>query len=196
MDPHAILSLFIGIFGATYVALMAIYKEAHSFWQEKEESLRDNINKLKTDYSHGEHLTSAANSYNFFKVLTQVLWWIVFRLPVGLFAFFIFDVALRLHSCEQVADVLGWSEFKWKIKLSTWAFISCIGISLLCLVAIWLINRLSESTLLSAREGEAERQLKPALVQQPPPKPPPPPDTSPPSPPPSPPPTQPSKGIF
>jgi len=47
MEPHAILSLFIGIFGATYAALMAIYKEAYSFWQEKEQSVRDNINRLR-----------------------------------------------------------------------------------------------------------------------------------------------------
>jgi len=167
MEPHAILSLFIGIFGATYAALMAIYKQADSFWQEKEQSVRDNINKLKTDYAHGKHLTSAANFYGFCKALTQILWWVAFRFPVGLFAYFIFKVALRLCSYEQVAEVLKWSEFKWKIKFSTWAFISCIGISLLCLVAIWFINFLSDRKLLSAREGGAEEQLKRAQKQSP-----------------------------
>lgn len=153
MDPHAILSLFIGIFGATYAALIAIYKQAESFWQEKEQSVSDNISELKTKYAGAENLTKAAKWYRFWKVLIQFLWWTAFRLPVGLFAFFIFDVALRLCYCKQVTEVLGWSEFKWKIKLSTGAFISCIGVSLLCLVAIWFINRRSQKTLIFAKEG-------------------------------------------
>jgi len=170
-DPIAILSLSIGLFGATYACLRGIYEILNALYKSSVIKADNRITSIITE-THGKSIKAKAHISRVFIWIFRVIWWCSFRAPTLIFACFIFLLAFNVIYCEgkedhTIAEALkaniDWTNCVFYVKIGTYAFLVCIGSTFVSLLLILGIDLRLSSYHKVAQQAAGKKDIQRAV---------------------------------